>query len=83
MATTPVGDTAAQAATIRTRGRDPISGLLAWVRSQTANTPGRLLLIAAGIVAGAIVFWAVASASENSRGAATDAVATRTEQQLV
>jgi hypothetical protein len=64
-------------------GRPAAAPLRTWLREWMATTPGRLILIAIGVVAGALVVGGVATVAERSRADAAQAVRARTEPLLV
>jgi hypothetical protein len=54
-----------------------------WLRERATTTPGRLILLAALVVAGGLGFGVIASAAERSRERSAQAVRTATEPLLV
>jgi hypothetical protein len=67
-----------------TRRRRARAGVvLGWVRDRLATTPGRLILISALVVVGAVCFGVIATGAEQSRERAVRAARTETEPLLV
>jgi len=60
-----------------------VQGLLGWIRERLATTPGRLTLISAAVVIGALVFGTIALTAERAREGAAKAVASQTEPLLL
>ncbi len=76
-----VGIAAAPASTRRRRAR--AGGALRWARERLRTTPGRLILISALVVVGAVCFGVIATGAEQSRDRAVRAARTDTEPLLV
>lgn len=76
-----VGIAAAPAPTRRRRARAGVA--LGWVRDRLATTPGRLVLISALVVVGAVCFGVIATGAEQSRERAVRSARTDTEPLLV
>ncbi len=76
-----VGIAAAPAPTRRRRRHAGTA--LRWVRDRLATTPGRLVLISALVVVGAVSFGVIATGAEQSRERAVRAARTDTEPLLV
>lgn len=66
----------------RRRRRTGAGAALAWVRDRLATTPGRLVLVSIMVVAGAVVFGAIATGAEQSRERAAKAARSQTEPLL-
>src|SRR5580704_7817075 len=66
----------------RRRRRHGAGAALAWVRDRLATTPGRLVLVSIMVVAGAVVFGAIATGAEQSRERAAKAARSQTEPLL-
>jgi hypothetical protein len=67
----------------RRAGSAPFAGALGWLRERVATTPGRLALISALLVVGAVGFGVIATVAERSRAQAAQAVRAQTESLLV
>ncbi|MEA2369710.1 MAG: hypothetical protein QOH12_104 [Solirubrobacteraceae bacterium] len=63
--------------------RQAARGLLAWIRERLASTPGRLTLISAAVVIGAVIFGTITFTAERAREGAAKAVANQTEPLLL
>jgi hypothetical protein len=60
-----------------------VGAVPAWVRDRLATTPGRLVLVSILVVAGAVLFGAIATGAEQSRERAAKAAQSQTEPLLV